>query len=131
MSQTETGNRPNRRRKTLDISRIKVVVVVITGAIVGILSSLTGQGAQLAYTPALSWMLGFNLEKAHATAMRYALAAALAAVIIYAVKHYVVVGYLVQYGVPRRARPRPPLASAHNPACGERRHRSRRLRKHR
>ncbi len=98
MSQNNSGNPSGRRRRTLDISRIKVVIVVISAAVVGLLSSLAGLGAHLAYTPALEWMLGFKTEKAHATAMRYALAASLTTVIGYAVGHYVVL-YLMYYGL--------------------------------
>ncbi len=98
MNPSDDGKNRGRRRRTLDITRIKVVVVVLTGAIVGLLSSLAGQGSQLAFSPALSWMLGFKTEKAHATAMRYALAAALTAVIGFGIKNHVIV-YLLQYGV--------------------------------
>src|SRR5689334_20568563 len=69
-----------RRRKPLNISRIKSVIVFVVGSLTALGGALTGLGAQVAFAPMLTWMLGFNAEKAQATAMRYAAFAAAASV---------------------------------------------------
>lgn len=76
-----------KRRKPLNIGRIKSVIVLVAATITGVGSALTGLGAQVAFAPMLSWMLGFGAEKAQATAMRYALLTAVAAVIGAAAVH--------------------------------------------
>lgn len=72
---------PRRRRRQLNIPRIKAVLVLIVATITAFGSGLTGLGAPVAFAPMLSWMLGFSAEKAQATAIRFAAFAAAAAVL--------------------------------------------------
>ncbi len=80
----ESGNNgynPYRRRgrRQLNVSAIKSVVVFAVGAITALIGGLTGLGAQSAFAPMLTWMLGFGPEKAQGTAMNFGMWAALAA----------------------------------------------------
>lgn len=75
------GNRLPRRRKPLNIPRIKSLIVLCVGGMTALGSALTGIGAQVAFGPMLTWMLGFHAEKAKATALRYAVYVSFAAVI--------------------------------------------------
>lgn len=77
----EPSQRALRGRRKLDLTPIKIVIVFFAGLFTAIGSALTGLGAQVAFAPMLSWMLGFNAEKALATAMRYAVIVALGVVI--------------------------------------------------
>ena len=52
----------------------------MTGAITALFGGLTGLGAQAAFAPMLTWMLGFAPEKAQGTAMYFGAWAAAAAV---------------------------------------------------
>ncbi len=70
-----------RKRKPLNLPMIKSMIVMITGGFTALGSALTGIGAQVAYAPMLTWMLGFNAEKAKGTALRYTVFVSLAAVI--------------------------------------------------
>jgi uncharacterized membrane protein YfcA len=70
-----------RARRPLNLTRVKSVIVFFAGGLTALGSALTGLGAQVAFAPMLTWMLGFGPEKAAATAWRYAAAAALAAVV--------------------------------------------------
>jgi|SRR5579871_4628230 len=72
--------RTQRRRKPLNLVRIKSVIVFVVGSLTALGGAITGLGAQVAFAPMLTWMLGFNAEKAQATAMRYAAFAAAASV---------------------------------------------------
>jgi len=76
--QTE-GGRTKPRRK-LNLTRIKSFIVLVVGSVTAVVSGLSGLGAQVAFAPMLTWMLGFSAEKAQATALRYAACAAAAAV---------------------------------------------------
>ena len=82
MNSPQQGAGPRlRRRRRLNIGAIKANVVFVVGLITAMVGGLTGLGTQVAYAPMLSWMLGFNAEKAQATAMRFAAIAAATAVI--------------------------------------------------
>ncbi len=70
-----------RRRRPLNLTRIKSGIVFFVGAITAVGSALTGIGAQTAFAPMLTWMLGFTAEKAQATALRYAMLTAFAAAV--------------------------------------------------
>ena len=70
-----------RRQRRLNIGAIKATIVFVVGLITAIVGGLTGLGTQVAFAPMLSWMLGFTLEKAQATAMRFAAIAAAAAMV--------------------------------------------------
>lgn len=72
---------PPRRRKQLNLPLIKSWIVFGVGLITAVGSALTGLGAQVAFAPMLTWMLGFAADKALATALRYGMATAFAAVI--------------------------------------------------
>ena len=69
-----------RRRKPLNITGIKSIIVFISGCATAVGGALTGLGSQVAFAPMLTWMLGFGAEKAQATALRYAAVAAAAGV---------------------------------------------------
>ncbi len=58
--------------RKLNRSLIKTVVVTVAGAINALVSTLTGFGAHVSFSPMLTWMLGFNAEKAQASALNYA-----------------------------------------------------------
>ena len=65
--------RPNsagaRRRRRFPLAEIKLVIVAIGAAVAAALGCLSGITSQAAFTPMLSWMLGFSVDKARATAM--------------------------------------------------------------
>ncbi len=61
-----------RNDRKLNRSLIKTVIVTVTGAINALVSTLTGFGAHVSFSPMLTWMLGFNAEKAQASALNYA-----------------------------------------------------------
>src|SRR5579883_2766807 len=69
-----------KRRKPLNIVLWKSIIVAVAGGVTGLGSALTGLGAQMAFAPMLTWMLGFRPEKAQGTALRYALFASAVAV---------------------------------------------------
>ncbi len=75
------GYNPYRRRgrRQLNVSAIKSVIVFGVGAITALIGGVTGLGAQVAFAPMLTWMLGFGPEKAQGTAMNFGMWAALAA----------------------------------------------------
>jgi uncharacterized membrane protein YfcA len=75
-----------RRRKPLNLPLIKSLIVMIVGSFTALGSALTGIGAQVAFAPMLTWMLGFNTEKAKATALRYAVFVSLAACVGIAIR---------------------------------------------
>lgn len=77
----EPRQRNLRSRRKLDLTRIKIVIVFVVGYLTALGSALTGLGAQVAFAPMLSWMLGFSADKALATAMRYAVIVALGVVV--------------------------------------------------
>lgn len=70
-----------RRRKPLNIPAIKSVIVFCVALVTAVGSALSGLGAQVAFAPMLTWMLGFAADKALATALRYAMFTAFAAVV--------------------------------------------------
>lgn len=74
-----SGPRSISRRK-LNQPLIKTVIVFFAAAIAAIGSAITGFGAHLAFAPMLTWMFGYAPDKAQGTALRFSLAAALAAV---------------------------------------------------
>jgi uncharacterized protein len=78
--QTSSGAGRPRRRRTLNIGAIKANIVFVVSLVTAIVGGLTGLGTQIALAPMLTWMLGFSVEKAQATAMRFAAVAALAGV---------------------------------------------------
>jgi uncharacterized membrane protein YfcA len=61
--------------------RAKSLIVGIVAFFTAIGSALSGLGAQVAFTPMLTWMLGFATDKALATALRFGMVTAFAAVI--------------------------------------------------
>lgn len=67
--------------RKLNVSGIKKAVVFVAAMLTGVGSGVTGLGAQMAYAPMLTWMLGFRPDKALGTAMRYATIVALAALL--------------------------------------------------
>lgn len=62
----------------LRLTGIKQTIVLVAGGLTALGSAVTGLAAHVAFTPMLSWMLGFSPEKAQATAMRYSALAACA-----------------------------------------------------
>lgn len=70
-----------RRRKPLNLTLIKSVIVMLVGGVNAIVSALSGLGANASFAPMLRWMLGFSEEKAYASAMRYALSASTATIV--------------------------------------------------
>ncbi len=78
-SSFRSGVRPGGRK--LNISGIKTVIVALAATATAIGSALTGVGAQVAFSPMLTWMLGLPADTAQATAMRYGLFTSGAAVI--------------------------------------------------
>ncbi|HZT41821.1 MAG TPA: sulfite exporter TauE/SafE family protein [Chthonomonadaceae bacterium] len=77
---TQENRGSARRRRKLDLSRIKAYIVFVVGVVTALGSGLSGLGAQVAFAPMLTWMLGFKTEKAQATALRYAAFVSAAAV---------------------------------------------------
>ena len=69
-----------RKRKPLDLIRIKSLIVLVAGVFTALGGAFTGLGAQVAFAPMLTWMLGFGAEKAQATALRFAAFASVSAV---------------------------------------------------
>ena len=59
-------------RRPLNVTGIKQVVVFVTATLTACLCTLTSYGAQIPYSPALSWMLGYQQDKARALAYRVA-----------------------------------------------------------
>src|SRR5947209_3676821 len=76
-----TSKRMPRRRRPLNVPLIKALIVLVIGGVTAVGSALTGIGAQVSFAPMLTWMLGFNADKARGTAMRYAVFVSLAAFI--------------------------------------------------
>ncbi|HZP81993.1 MAG TPA: TSUP family transporter [Chthonomonadaceae bacterium] len=70
-----------RRRKPLNLTAIKSGIVFCVALVTAVGSALSGLGAQVAFAPMLTWMLGFAADKALATALRYAAFTAFAAVV--------------------------------------------------
>ncbi len=70
-----------RKRRTLNVTALKQVAVFTTALITGFGSAVTGLGAQLAFAPMLSWMLGYKEAKAAGLAFSFALTVSLATVI--------------------------------------------------
>lgn len=68
-----------KRRRTLNITAIKCVIVACVGLVTAVGSAVSGVGAQVGFAPMLTWMLGLGAEKAQATALRFAVLAAAAA----------------------------------------------------
>jgi uncharacterized membrane protein YfcA len=83
------------RGRKLNIIPIKQGIVLLAGFFTAVGSAVTGLGAQVAFAPMLSWMLGFNVEKAQGTAMRYALFAVGTAIIGLSVAGLRPVSYLL------------------------------------
>jgi uncharacterized membrane protein YfcA len=86
----EDGRQPARPRRKLNREGIKTAIVFYVAVLTALGSALTGLGAQVAFAPSLTWMLGFAPEKAQATAIRFAMLTASAGV----------VGFLVSAGLP-------------------------------
>ena len=72
-------SRRRTRRRHLNQPLIKSVIVFIVAIVTAMGSAVTGVGAQVAFGPMLKWMFGYSLDKAHGTALRYAVFAAGAA----------------------------------------------------
>jgi uncharacterized membrane protein YfcA len=70
-----------RRRKPLNVPLIKSMIVLFMGSLTAFGSALTGIGAQVVFAPLLTWMLGFSLEKAKGTALRYTIFVSLSTLI--------------------------------------------------
>ena len=64
-------SRRSARRRPLNVGKIKATIVFGVGWITALFSGLTGLGAQAAYAPMLTWMLGYAPEKAQGTALNY------------------------------------------------------------
>lgn len=62
-----------RKRRSLNVTAIKQVAVFVSAILTGLGSAVTGLGAQLAFTPMLSWMLGYKDAKAAGMAFSFAL----------------------------------------------------------
>jgi uncharacterized membrane protein YfcA len=69
-----------RRRKKLNISVIKGVVMMALGIVFGFLSALTGISPQVAAAPMIVFLLGYQSAKAQGTSLAYALCTAVGAV---------------------------------------------------
>lgn len=91
MTQPPTHGVP--RRRQLNIEGIKRWIVLFVGALTALGSAVTGIGAQVAFAPMLTWMLGFNADKAQGTALRYATSVTFAVVVGLIVGHHATVGY--------------------------------------
>lgn len=65
-------NRRSARRRPLNIGKLKATIVFVVGWITALVSGITGLGAQAAYAPMLTWMLGYAPEKAQGTALNFA-----------------------------------------------------------
>ena len=71
------------RRRKLNQSLIKSVIVLLAAAVSALGSAMSGIGAHLGFAPMLAWMFGYHPEKAQATALRFSLVAALATILTY------------------------------------------------
>ena len=106
IEQVDEDRAPRRRparRRPLNVSGIKTVIVFAVGWITALVSGITGLGAQSAYAPMLTWMLGFAPDKAQGTALNFAAWTALAAVLgAYAAgampAHFIVSGLVLVIG---------------------------------
>ena len=85
-----------KKRKPLNISLIKSAIVLVIGFLTAVGSAVTGLGAQVAFAPMLSWMLGFTAEKALAAALRYAVITSLGVVVSAFVQHQTPSGLLLR-----------------------------------
>ncbi len=72
-----------RQRKKLNQPLIKSLIVLVSAALAGAGSAVTGIGAHLGFAPMLTWMFGYSPEKAQGTALRFSLAAALGAILTF------------------------------------------------
>lgn len=72
-----------RRRKKLNQPLIKSLIVFAAAAVTAAGSAVTGIGAHLGFASMLSWMFGYAPEKAQGTALRFSLAGALMAIVIF------------------------------------------------
>jgi uncharacterized membrane protein YfcA len=87
MSDQTQRMRRARRPRTLNIEGIKGAVVTAISGLLGTLSALTGIAPQTAFSPAITWMLGFGPEKAMGTATQFAVVVALAALVGAGIAH--------------------------------------------
>ncbi len=69
------------RRRPLNIGKLKATIVFVIGWITALVSGITGLGAQAAYAPMLTWMLGYAPDKAQGTALNFAAWTAVAGVL--------------------------------------------------
>lgn len=70
-----------RKRKSLNVVALKQVAVFTAAVLTGLGSAVTGLGAQLAFAPMLSWMLGYNDKKSAGMAFSFALSVSFATVV--------------------------------------------------
>lgn len=76
-----------RRKRKLNQPLIKSIIVALASVAAGIGSAVTGIGGHVGLAPMLSWMFGYSPEKAQGTALRFSLAAAIAAVCTYFIRN--------------------------------------------
>src|SRR5579862_2562875 len=74
-SKTKRSDRP-RRPRSLNVTLIKRCIVFMVGCATAFASAVTGLGAQVAFAPMLTWMLGFKADKAQASGLVFACLAA-------------------------------------------------------
>ena len=71
-----------RKQRKLNVSGIKSLFAFVASCLTATWSSVTGLGAQLMYSPSLSWMFGFRTDKANVIGLRCAAFASLAAIVV-------------------------------------------------
>lgn len=96
------SNQQKKQRK-LNVSGIKSVFAFVVSCLTGLWSSVTGLGAQLMYSPSLSWMFGFRADKANVIGLRCAAFASLAAIVVLLRNgslsgHLILLGFVLSIG---------------------------------
>jgi len=93
-----------KKQRKLNVSGIKSVFASVVSCLTAAWSSVTGLGAQLMYSPSLSWMFGFRTEKANIIGLRCAAFASLAAIVVFLrvgslSSHLLFLGFLLFVGL--------------------------------